>query len=40
MNSVAQNQKQNKRYLPHELSTRINAVKLYRLTGDPQFVLR
>lgn len=40
MNSVAQNQEQNKRYLPHELSTRINAVKLYRLTGDLQFVLR
>ena len=40
MDSVAQNQKQNKRYLPHELTTRINAVKLYRLTGDLHFVLR
>lgn len=30
----------NKRYLPHELKTRINAVKLYRSTHDIGFVLR
>ena len=29
-----------KRYLPHELYTRIHAVKLYRSTCDPGFVLR
>lgn len=29
-----------KRYLPHELTTRINAVKLYRSTHDIDFVLR
>ena len=29
-----------KRYLPHELYTRIHAVKLYRNTGDLGFVLR
>lgn len=33
------NQK-NKRYLPHELTTRINSVKLYRQTKDMDFVLR
>lgn len=30
----------NKRYLPHELSTKINSVKLYRQTKDIDFVLR
>lgn len=32
--------RKNKRYLPHEISTRIGAVKLYRLTHDIDFVLR
>ena len=30
----------NKRYLPHELTTKINSVKLYRQTKDNDFVLR
>ena len=30
----------NKRYLPHELTTKINSVKLYRQTKDIDFVLR
>ena len=28
----------NKRYLPHELTTKINSVKLYRQTKDIDFV--
>ena len=36
MSSIAQN----KRYLPHEISTKINAVKLYRQTKDVGFVCR
>lgn len=36
MNSITQN----KRYCPHQLSTRIYAVKLYRQTRDIDFVLR
>ena len=36
MNSITQN----KRYCPHQLSTRIYAVKLYHQTGDIDFVLR
>ncbi len=32
MYSVVQNQKQNRRYLPHELNTRINAVTLTSLS--------
>ena len=31
---------QNKRYLPHEITTKENAVKLYRLTKDIGFVCR
>ena len=31
---------QNKRYLPHEISTKINSVKLYRQTKDIGFVCR
>ena len=40
MNSVAQVRKENKRYLPRKLSTKINSVKLYRQTNDIDFVLR
>lgn len=40
MKIVAQDVTKNKRYLPHELSTKINAVKLYRMTRDINFVLR
>ena len=36
MNSIAQN----KRYLPHEITTKVNAVKLYRQTKDIGFVCR
>ncbi len=31
---------QNKRYLPHEITTKESAVKLYRLTKDISFVCR
>lgn len=31
---------QNKRYLPHEMTTKINSVKLYRETQDIDFVCR
>ena len=40
MSIVAQNPKQNKRYLPHELSTKVNSVNLYRQTKDIDFVVR
>ncbi len=40
MDIVAQNAKKNKRYLPHEVSTREGAVKLYRQTKDISFVCR
>lgn len=36
MDSIAQN----KRYLPHEISTKLNSVKLYRQTKDIGFVCR
>ena len=36
MNSITQN----KRYLPHEMSTKINSVKLYRQTCDCPLWLR
>ena len=31
---------QNKRYLPHEITTKVNSVKLYRQTQDISFVCR
>ena len=31
---------QNKRYLPHEISTRIHSVETYRQTGDVKYVCR
>lgn len=40
MESVTQNTKKNKRYLPHEITTKENAVKLYRQTKDIGFVCR
>ena len=40
MESIAQKSKQNKRYLPHELSTKAQAVNLYRGTKDISFVCR
>ena len=40
MDSVTQEKKNNKRYLPHELKTRLYAVQLYRQTKDIDFVCR
>ena len=40
MDIVAQEKKNNKRYLPHTVSTKEGAVKLYRQTKDIDFVLR
>ena len=40
MESVAQEAKKNKRYLPHEITTKVNSVKLYRQTKDIGFVCR
>lgn len=40
MNSVAQKNGNIKRYLPHEITTKTNSVKLYRQTKDIGFVCR
>ena len=40
MDIVAQEQKNNRRYLPRMVSTKKGAVKLYRQTKDIDFVLR
>lgn len=40
MDSVAQKKENNKRYLPHEITTKTNSVKLYRKTKDIGFVCR
>ena len=40
MNSITQNSKNTKRYLPHELKTRENAVKMYRNCNDIGYVCR
>lgn len=40
MNSVAQKAKKNKRYLPHEISTKVYSVRLYRSTRDIDLVCR
>ena len=40
MNMITEGKQKNKRYLPHELSTKVNSVKLYRQTKDIDFVLR
>lgn len=40
MESITQKAKENKRYLPHELSTKVQAVNLYRNTKDISFVCR
>ena len=39
-NSITQNEKNKKRYLPHEVKTRIYAVEMYRNCGDIQYVCR
>ena len=40
MNIVTEVKQENKRYLPHELTTKVNSVNLYRQTKDIDFVLR
>ena len=40
MESVAQETKKNKRYIPHEVTTKVNSVKLYQQTKDIGFVCR
>jgi len=40
MKSVTQKETRSKRYLPHELSTKENAVKLYQQVRDVNFVIR
>jgi len=40
MDSISQKRNQNKRYLPHEISTKMQSVKLYRQTKDISFVCR
>ena len=40
MDIVAQEKKNNKRYMPHTVSIKEGAVKLYRQTKDIEFVLR
>ena len=40
MNSVALNSKKSKRYLPHEVTTKVYSVKLYRQTKDIDLVCR
>ena len=40
MDSITQNLKNTKRYLPHELKTRENAVKMYRNCNDIGYVCR
>ena len=40
MKSIAQNKEKIKRYLPHELSTKVHAVETYRQTGDVRYICR
>ena len=40
MSIVAQEEKSNKRYLPHTVNTKEGAVRLYQQTRDIYFVLR
>ena len=40
MKIVAQEKKNSKRYLPHPVSTKEGAVKLYRQTKEIDFILR
>ena len=39
-NIITQNQKNIKRYLPHKIKTRENAVKMYRNCNDIGYVCR
>lgn len=40
MNKIISQNNKNKRYLPHEIKTRINAVEMYRHCGDINYVCR
>ena len=40
MASITQKNKNTKRYLPHELKTRIHAVEMYRNSGDIEYICR
>ena len=40
MNSINENNEKSKRYLPHELKTRENAVKTYRNGNSISYVCR
>ena len=40
MNSITQKNENKKRYLPHEIKTRIHAVEMYRNCGDIAYVCR
>ena len=40
MNSITQNSKNTKRYLPHDLKTKENAVKTYLNNGDIRVYLQ
>lgn len=40
MNSITQNEKKSKRYLPHEVKTKVKAVEAYRKTKDIDYVCR
>ena len=40
MDSITQNTKNTKRYLPHDLKTKENAVKTYLNNGDIEYTCR
>lgn len=40
MESVTQNAEKSKRYLPHEISTKVHSVETYRKTGDIGYICR
>ena len=40
MDSITQNSKNTKRYLPHDLKTKENAVKTYLNNGDIEYTCR
>lgn len=40
MEIITQKENQNKRYLPHKVTTKAKTVKLYRQMKDIDFVLR
>lgn len=40
MESITQNAEKSKRYLPHEVSTKLHAVETYRKTGDAGYICR